>query len=326
MPEPIAQWPGEHVTVAGRRVFVRRDHPPAPGAGLDPGAPAERRRTVYVHGLGGSSTDWTDLMGALCRDCAGEALDLPGFGHSPPPPDGDYTLDSHARTVAALISAGDGPVHLVGNSLGGAVAVRVAAQRPALVRSLTLISPALPDLWPRLVPYQMAGALVPGVGRAVFTLVQRRPPEVRVQDMYDTTFFDPASAPPQRVMEALEAQRLRDTLPHAHTAVLESLRGIVTEYLRRGAGSLWSQARLVRCPTLLLYGTADRFVNPRTAARAARAFRGSRTVLMPRTGHVAMMECPDRVAREVRPFLLSAQARTHAAKPRPAPGMPNPTP
>ncbi|QBI52610.1 alpha/beta fold hydrolase [Streptomonospora litoralis] len=309
MAEPIGPWPGERVGLGeGQEVFVRTDASGAKGR-------ADRKRAVYVHGLGGSSTNWTDLMGVLCHEWAGEALDLPGFGGSPPPPTGDYSIDGHARAVARLISAGEHPVHLIGNSMGGAVAVRVAAERPDLVRSLTLVSPALPDLRPRLIPYQMAGALFPVIGPAVYGLMQRRPPEVRVQDMLDTTYYDPSVASPARVLEALEAERERDTHEHAETAVLRSLRGMVGEYLRRGHRSLWAQAGRVQCPVLLMYATGDKFVNPRMAARAARSFARSRLVLMPETGHVPMMECPERVGREVRTFLRGADS-TPRARPR----------
>ena len=69
-----------------------------------------------------------------------------GFGLSPPPDDGDYSMPAHVRAVVRLIeSEGRVPVHLFGNSLGGAVATVVAARRPELVRTLTLVSPALPD-------------------------------------------------------------------------------------------------------------------------------------------------------------------------------------
>lgn len=300
MAEPIDPWPGEHVDLGeGRQVFVRSDSCPAPLG--------TRPRALYVHGLGGDSTNWTDLMGVLCTEWSGKALDLPGFGSSPPPGE-DYSIDGHSGAVTRLIAAGEEPVHLIGNSMGGAAAVRVAAERPDLVKSLTLVSPALPDLRPRLVPYQMAASLFPVLGPAAYALMQRRPPEVRVQDMFATTYYDPSSAPTRRVMEALEAERERDTHPHAKTAVLRSLRGMVAEYLRCGYRSLWQQASRMRCPVLLIYATGDRFVDPRMAARAARAFPRSRLVLMPETGHVAMMEYPERVAREVRTFLRSVDS------------------
>src|SRR5690606_32196867 len=220
-----------------------------------------------------------------------------------------YGLDAGVAAAADLIRAGDHPVHLVGNSLGGSIAVRLAAERPELVRTLTLISPALPDLRPRPVPYQMLGALVPVVGPAAYARIARRPAEVRVQDTLDATYYDPASAPAQRVLEALEAEREPEGQPHAVGSVLESLRGLVAEYLRRGPRSLWRQAAEVDRPVLLVYAAADRFIDPRMARRAARTFRRNRLVLLPRTGHVAMMERPELVARELRGFLAGDGAR-----------------
>jgi pimeloyl-ACP methyl ester carboxylesterase len=75
------------------------------------------------------------------------AIDLPGFGGSPPPVSGSYSISAHALTVIRFIEKqGLGPVHLIATSMGGAISTRVAAHRPDLVRTLSLVSPALPDL------------------------------------------------------------------------------------------------------------------------------------------------------------------------------------
>jgi pimeloyl-ACP methyl ester carboxylesterase len=70
-------------------------------------------------------------MGLLAGRVDGDAVDLPGFGHSAPPDDRRYTIGAHARAVVRLLEhERRGPVHLFGNSLGGAVATRLAADRP----------------------------------------------------------------------------------------------------------------------------------------------------------------------------------------------------
>lgn len=314
--EPIPQWPGELRGAGRRRLFVRTDGP----AGRHP------ERAVYIHGLGGSSLDWTDLMGELAPQVEGIAPDLPGFGHSPPPPDGDYSVDGHAAAAAEVVREAGAPVHLVGNSLGAAVAVRLSAEHPELVRTLTLIAPALPDPWPRLVPYQMAGALIPVLGPALYARIQSRPAQVRAQGTLSSVYYDPSSAPLRRVLELVDAERHRETHHHANEAVLGSLRGIVAEYLRRGRRSLWRQAERIPCPTLLVYCDSDRFVAPRMSLRAARVFRHSHLVYLTRAGHVPMREHPARVAREVRAFLRHRDRFPGTADRLPSAGMPNPTP
>jgi pimeloyl-ACP methyl ester carboxylesterase len=318
---PIKPWPGELIKLSVGDVFVR--HTPPPPAGVV-GEPA-----LYVHGLGGSALNWTDLMGALGQPRAGlragpvlagpvragtvlagtallpgAALDLPGFGYSPPPADRNYSIDARAATVIALIEElGNGPVHLVGNSLGGAISTRVAARRPDLVRTLIIISPALPDLRPRLLPMRLALVSTPGVGRWLLNRMLEMPPEQRTDKSIMELFADPSRFQPARRDEAISEVIRRDNLGYTIDALLGSTRALVAEYTRPGPGSLWHDASLVTAPTLLIHGSHDRLVNPGMAGRAARTFRNCRIVVLPRTGHVAMMERPETVAAEIREFL-----------------------
>ena len=309
---PIAQWPGELVELdSGDKVFVRKT-PVSSGSATQP--------AVFVHGLGGSATNWTDLMGLLSeghRDAPAlgcEALDLPGFGYSPPPADGDYSLDACAAAVVGLIEKRHNwPVHLVGNSLGGAISTRIAARRPDLVRTLTLISPALPDLRPRLLPLRLVLVSAPGLGTRLLRRLQQIPPERRTAMTINDLYADPSLLHRDRRAEAVAEVIRRDGLDYAGDALLKSGRALVTEYARTGPGSLWRDAARVTVPTLVIHGSHDRLVNPATAGRAARSFRYGRVVVLPRIGHVAMMERPDLVAAEMQEFLAAA-ARAEASR------------
>jgi pimeloyl-ACP methyl ester carboxylesterase len=201
-------------------------------------------------------------------------------------------------------------VHLFGNSLGGAVATRVAGRRPDLVRTLTLVSPALPDLRPRYGPSRILAVSVPGLGPWAMRRQATLPPERRVQASLDMTFADPTRVAPERLMEMVAEVRRRDVLDHTMPAVLGSARGVITEFLLRGPGSLWRDAARVTAATLLLYGREDRIVDPRMAARAGRVFRHARVVTLPDVGHVAQMEKPQVVAREFRALLADLPTRT----------------
>jgi pimeloyl-ACP methyl ester carboxylesterase len=285
------------VTLPGLTLNVRSREPEREGL-----APA-----LFVHGLGGSSTNWSQLMERLADRVHGEAPDLPGFGYSPPPDDGNYSLAGHARAVVRLIEAGGrGPVHLFGNSLGGAVATKVAATRPDLVRTLALISPALPEIPPQRSAWPTALLGLPGVASLVARASRAWPAERRTEQMLALCYGDPARVPAEVWAEHVKEYGRRVELPYFWDALSRSARGIADAYTLGGQHALWRQAERVLAPTLLVYGGLDKLVSFRTARRASGAFRDSRLLALPDSGHVAMMEHPDEVARAVRELLDSA--------------------
>jgi pimeloyl-ACP methyl ester carboxylesterase len=253
-------------------------------------------------------------MGELSDEMCGYALDLPGAGYSPAPPDGDYSLHAHARAVVALIehvaaARGGGPVHLFGNSLGGAVSVRVAATRPELVRTLTLVSPALPDLLPRYGPMRVAVSATPRLGAWVIRRLRFLSAERRVRATMEMCYADTSRVHPSRVEDAVAEITRRDDLPYAGAALVETARALVSEYFRWGADTLWRQASQVQAPALVIHGRRDRLVDSRMAARAARIFPDVRIATLPHAAHVAQMEYPAIVAREVRTLIRHARVR-----------------
>jgi pimeloyl-ACP methyl ester carboxylesterase len=285
---PIPHWPGRLIGLGDHEVYVRS----APGA-------QNAEPALFVHGLEGSSRNWTDLMDLLRPVLACEAVDLPGFGDSPPRPDGRYSIAALAQTVIALIGKQTAPVHLVGNSLGGAVCVKVAAARPGLIRSLTLISPALPDSRPRLDLLRFPVMSLPRVGTRLIQQYQVLPPERRVADVITTCYGEPELFQSARFATEVAELTRRDELGYAAAALAGSVRALTAEFLRKGRHSAWRDAARVTAPTLVIYGSRDRLVDARMAGRAAHQFADSRVVVLPRTGHVAHMERPTAVADEM---------------------------
>ena len=290
--EPVPHWPGRLVSVGDHQVFVRS----AP----DPETENDAGPALCVHGLEGSSRNWTDLMDLLRTRLACDALDLPGFGDSPPRPDGRYSITALAQTVIALIEKRPTSVHLLGNSLGGAVCVKVAAARPDLVRTLTLISPALPDLRPRLDLVRFPVVGLPRVGPRLIRQYQAAlPPEGRVAAVIATCYSNPGLYPQARFAAEVAELNRRDSLEYAAAALMGSARALTAEFLRKGRQSPWRDAARVTAPSLVIYGQHDRLVDPRAAGRAAHVFKDARIVVLPRTGHVAHMEHPGAVAAEI---------------------------
>jgi len=290
----LAQAPpaGWTEVVDGRGVQVRRE----PG-------PVGATTVWFVHGLGGSSADWTRLSAALAPMATGYSMDLPGSGRSDPPPGARYSPQADADVVASLISQVSGPpVHLVGNSYGGLIATLVAAQRPDLVRTLAVISPAVPDLRltrDRGADPRLGLLLVPGTAGLAYQRLASIPPLARARGMGELCFGRPELITDEDYAASAAEHAWRADLPWVYAATVGTLRGLMSGYLRPGRWSFTSVAARVGAPTLVIWGTRDRLVDVRLSQRAAAAYPRAQLLVLAECGHVAQMEDPWSTARGI---------------------------
>lgn len=243
---------------------------------------------VLLHGLASSIFTWKDVLPALAAHHDVLALDLPGFGGSdvPAPARPERYPD---QVLAVLAREGVGPATLVGNSLGGAVAVAVAARRPEAVSGLVLLDAAgynfAPEERPlllRLVGFGPLGGLaeaLPIRGALV---------EVGLRQV----FHDGARVTRERVDE-YRAPLLR---PGAARHV---------QQLLAGAASLGFPGviRTVRVPTLVVWGREDRWIPVAHAERFARDIAGARVLVLEGCGHMPQEERPEETVRAVEGFV-----------------------
>lgn len=264
-------------------------------AGNSEADPTLHRNAVFIHGLGGSSLNWTDLMHGMQGTLSSYAVDLPGFGFSPPPRDGDYTPSGHARAVAEFIMSKNlGPVDLFGNSLGGAVALQLAARKPELIRTLTLISPALPSLFASKGNIHLPAIAIPGVGEKLIPKYLETPADQRVQATIDGCTAHPELHSPLRFAEAVAEVQERDHFTYNSDAFLQSLRGLLsTNSDLVGPQRPWKLAEKVHAPTLGIYGRNDVLVTANAAHRLTKKFPNAHVVVLPDTGHIAQVEHPE---------------------------------
>ena len=282
-------WPGREVASGGVTLHVRE----TPGP--------DGCRAVYVHGLGGSAKNWTDLAALLSTRAAGTAVDLPGFGRSRPPAGFDFTPAAHADALLCFLAGRNEPVHLLGNSFGGAIALSVAARRPELVRTLTLVSPAMPDRRPdprRMADVRLALALIPGrIGDRARAGLAAVPPRVRAEQVVRVCFGDPTRVPEHRLVEAAEDIAFRSGLAWAQEAGSGPRGG----WSRAGGGARRRGRRPPGCrrrPSSC-GGSGTGWSRPRLAVRTAATIPGARLLMLPGVGHVAQIEAADTVARAV---------------------------
>lgn len=281
---PIPQYPGE---LEGS-TFVRRTPVHDDGA----------TRAVYVHGMGGSSNNWTDLMYLLEPTFPGIALDLPGYGLSEPTPDNKYGVGRNAKSVVDLIrKEGGKPVHLFGNSLGGVTAVAVAARHPELVKSLTLISPAMMTRAVMVKAHGPTAAKVLGAKRRADKLGPDAFAEAQAREIMRLCYADPNRLPKSRRDDIVVEVKRRMALSHDAAVNTASARALFEAAAADRGRSIWRLARQVEAPTFAIYGTEDKLVPVELAPKAASVFRNGQVTILPDCGHCAQMEHPQVTAR-----------------------------
>lgn len=240
---------------------------------------------VLLHGAEGGALNWFRLFHPLSEHHRVLAVDLPGFGSSPPREARAPLGSAAAEVVSAWMEqqALDRPV-VIGTSFGGLVALRVA-QRPSQVRALVLIDSA-------------------GLGRRVSWLV-------RAAAVLRWRGQGPAGR--QFVFRHLLTAgplRLPDEDRHALLAYLEGAPAVPPELLSLfaafgGQREHLSEAELRRLavPTLLLWGERDRFFPVAHSRRAARSMPNVELRVLPEVGHSPNWEAPDAVVAALLPFL-----------------------
>jgi len=282
---------------------------------------AEGRPMVLVHGLGGSLTNWMRVAPDLARTRRVVALDLPGFGWSPPA-GRSLAIDAQVTTVASFIERVVGrPCTLVGNSMGGAISAALAAKHPPLVAALVLVNPALPRVagvpTDKVVTLSFLAYMTPGLGRLLVRSRRRVSPERFVAGTLALCGLDSRRVPPEILGAMAEGVRYRRSTDWGDRSFLEAARSLSGWTVLRPARFRAILAR-VACPTLLIHGTRDRLVPIGFARAAARTCPGWDTAFLEGVGHVPQLEVPERFEEIVEGWLedtsvrgASASAATH---------------
>ena len=237
---------------------------------------------VLLHGYGEHLLTWRGVIDQLAARYRVIAFDLPGFGGSEKP-DRPYTLDLMAGEVTSFLERWTRPpVVLVGHSMGGAVAARVALDRPDLVDGLVLIAPAGRRLGLGPITHDATPARATAIGlweaaRAFVTPLHdpewlEDPPEIAA---YNAT-TDPA---------------FRRSTGRA-----------LMEFDFEGIGEDFSR---IRQPTLLIWGAGDRVIPIDIGQEVADLLPCRRWVRLERTLHRPQAERPDTVASLLLAFLAN---------------------
>lgn len=248
---------------------------------------------VLLHGLGANKLSWLPLLGPLAESYRVVAVDLPGHGESSKRR-GDHTPAYFGAVVGGLLDRLDVPrVALMGNSLGGRIALEVGATLPDRVSALVLLGPALAGLpFPFIAKFLH---VVPTEIGVVPLPIRRRMVARTIRSLFAVPERLPENAYQAGADEFIRVYRSG----RARTALLSSVRGLV----RDRPGAFWDRVRGNRAPTLVVWGEEDRLVPVRLGRRLAEEMPKCRLEVLPGVGHVPQFEVPEVTADLVREFL-----------------------
>ncbi|MEU6501182.1 alpha/beta fold hydrolase [Streptomyces californicus] len=240
---------------------------------------------LLLHGIGHHLQAWEPVTRVLAAEREVIAVDLPGFGVSPPLPDGvPYDLPTVASVLGAFCAElGVDRPHVAGNSLGGLIALELG--RAGLVRSVTALSPA--GFWTEPERRYAFGTLR-AMRRAALAmplpLIERLSRGAAGRTALTSTIY---ARPGRRSPEAVVAETLALREATGFHATMAAGRGTTFDQDVKGI------------PVTVAWGTADRILLRRQGIRAKRVLPDARLVRLPGCGHVPMNDDPALVARVV---------------------------
>ena len=268
--------------------------------------PAHGAPVVLIHGIGRSLEDWQPTQDLLSRDHRVISLDLPGFGMTRRMK-GHWGLGGFARAVVALLDTLEEtrPVHVMGNSLGGEVAMTLAANHPDRVASLLLVNSAGFGREANVSVLPMAyGALasLPVVGRRFRALART----AGVQSLRDV-FFDPEHLTDDMIRHAGELNRQPDfRVTFVATALTLGLPMVGTyPWWRRDLLSRLGEADVA---TMVVWGDADSVLPAKHFHAAVSALPQATSHLFPDTGHMPQIERAEEFAELAAAFVAACSS------------------
>ena len=265
---------------------------------------------VLVHGLGGSAINWLGVGPSLARRYRVVALDLAGFGETPPVSGSTGLAGQRDLLDRFLASVVAGPAIVVGNSMGGLLAMMEAAAEPGRVSHLILAAPAQPTPRRGRIDLEVLAVFAtyatPWLGAWYMRRrAARLGPEGLVREMLRLCCVDPSRVAPdvRAAHVALAAERLA-RMPWATDVFLDATRSLLSALRRRRR--FYAMVDRVAAPCLIIQGAGDRLVPVAASRELARRRPDWRLEVFDGIGHVPQLEAPGRFVETAERWLAGA--------------------
>ncbi len=258
---------------------------------------------ICLHGLGSNKASFFQTVSALTPDHTVHAIDLPGFGASSKPARAGYDSRYFSRAVLGYMDAmGLDRAHLVGNSMGGRIALEVALADPDRALTVSLLAPAL--------AFRKRRELVPLVKlvRPELAAIPHPIRAARVRAYFWGLFARPERLDPAAADVAADEFCRTYRSRTARIAFFAALRNIYLD-APHGKRGLWTRLAELRPPSLFVWGEQDRLVPAAFSRHVADALPTSRQVVLPECGHVPQVELAERTNGLIRDQ-IAAMAET----------------
>lgn len=253
---------------------------------------------LALHGLGATNASMLTTLWDLAQDHRVIAPDLPGFGDSAKPLR-SYDAPFYGRWVLELMDElGIDRAHVVGNSLGGRVAIEAALQDPDRVDRLGLLTPS-PAFIRRREFVRLARLARPELALVPLPMSHRR-----VVSSIKALFARPHRLPDQWYEAAADEFLRVFSSPRGRIAFFSAARQIYLEE-PYGDKGFWDRLRALSRPALFVWGARDWLVPPGFARHAERAVPDATSVVLPDCGHVPQFELPERTHGILREFFAA---------------------
>jgi pimeloyl-ACP methyl ester carboxylesterase len=256
---------------------------------------------LLLHGLGSTKASFFDTAAALSRDYRVHALDFPGFGSSSKPATAPYSARYFADTVVNMLDALDiDRAHLVGNSMGGRVALEVGLRAPERVGAMALLCPAVAFIRRGLHP--LVRVLRPELG-----LLPHRFRRTTVASQFWSLFADRDLVDPSMADIAVDEFQNVYSSAGARFAFLTAARNIYLEppFGRRG---FYPRLAELEVPALFIWGSHDKLVPPAFKRHVGEWLPGAEQIVLQGCGHVPQVEHPEQTNGLLRRFFARSDA------------------
>jgi pimeloyl-ACP methyl ester carboxylesterase len=250
---------------------------------------------LCLHGLGGNIFTWRNFIKPFSRNNRLILVDLKGFGASPKPLDPHYSLEEHADEIYKIIVRDNlTKLTLIGNSLGGAVAlllaIRLSEQEPNRLSKLVLIAAgAYKEYLPHYVKLMRTA-----LGRPMIHLA---PTRLTTQFVLRAAYYDSRKLTNEQTVAYSGPMGSRG----GRHALLETIKQCVPAR----SDEMIAKLSDIKVPTLLLWGRQDAIIPLKVGELLEQAIPNSRLEIIESCGHIPQEEKPDETIERISRFLVT---------------------